>query len=447
MMFIVFLFLHFCIAQLDKYNTLFEFFRTNTEQVVLHKEDNHIYRKRALQSKLDLTKFNEIIGINIEHNYIHVEGLVRFDDLFDYTQIYGYMPQVVPELRSITVGGAISGVGLESSSFKYGLFHDTVFEYEVITGNGEIVICNNETNSDLYFGMPNSYGTFGYILSAKLKIVKTKPYVKITNTHFTNPELFISEIEKYDSTFDFIDATILNKTNMYISHAIMVDNIYTNTLSKYGIDIYYKSISNKQTDYMTIKEYIWRYDSNYFYLGGNGEYIYENWLFRTVVYPILRSDYLRKLGQNPILNRIMSYITSRHSESIVNDLSVDTKAFVEFLEWFDSNINVYPVWVCPYITLRDTFFLEKEHFGIDFGIGFGVSKYTSVDDEPNKYRKMIDQKMFSMKRKKGLYPATFLEYEQFTLLYDDTNVYDTLKSKYDTNRIFPSLYDKVCKNV
>ena len=51
-----------------------------------------------------------------------LKGWFIFDDLLDYTLKYGYMPLVIPELRSITVGGVISGVGIESSSFKHGLF-------------------------------------------------------------------------------------------------------------------------------------------------------------------------------------------------------------------------------------------------------------------------------------------------------------------------------------
>ena len=36
------------------------------------------------------------------------------------------MPAVVPQLKSITLGGAVAGVGIEATSFRYGLVHDTI---------------------------------------------------------------------------------------------------------------------------------------------------------------------------------------------------------------------------------------------------------------------------------------------------------------------------------
>ena len=97
--------------------------------------------------------------------------------------IEGLMPTVVPELKSITIGGAVVGVGVESSSFRsvsiasgccrnrhcrYGFVHETILEMEVLLANGEVLICTPDNeHSDLFFAIPNSYGTFGYILRLK----------------------------------------------------------------------------------------------------------------------------------------------------------------------------------------------------------------------------------------------------------------------------------------
>ena len=418
----------------------------NNTNIVLHKKDNHIYRKRKLSNSLDLSSYNKIHEIT--KDYIDVDGLVRFDDLLDYTLEYGFMPQIVPELRSITVGGAIAGVGIESSSFKYGLFHDSVIEYNVLTGNGDIIVCNNETNNDLFYGMPNSYGTLGYILKAKVKIVKVKPFVELKNIHYRDPQKFISEIEKYKfnkEDFDFIDGTIFDKENMYISLAKFTEKINQEP-SKYIEDIYYHSVKEKKTDYMKIKDYVWRYDSNYFYIGGDSNSIFQNKIIRKMFSRFLRSDYMRLLDTNIITSKLLSWLMV-DSESIVNDLSIDTKYFTSFLKWYDDKINTYPVWICPYHTQRDTFFTEKDKYSIDFGIGFGVTKCNDVKEDKSYYKKLIDNKMYEMKRKKGLYSTTTLNYDKFHDLYNPDKVYEKLKEKYDTNNRFPTLYDKICNNI
>lgn len=34
------------------------------------------------------------------------------------------------------------GIGLESSSHKYGLFHETCIRYELIAANGDVIVCS-----------------------------------------------------------------------------------------------------------------------------------------------------------------------------------------------------------------------------------------------------------------------------------------------------------------
>jgi FAD/FMN-containing dehydrogenase len=48
----------------------------------------------------------------------------------------GVMPTVVPQLKTITLGGAVAGVGIESSSHRHGLVHDGMLELDVLLGDG-----------------------------------------------------------------------------------------------------------------------------------------------------------------------------------------------------------------------------------------------------------------------------------------------------------------------
>src|SRR5258708_22365969 len=108
---------------------------------------SHFFRTRIKKNKLDLTSFNQVIKVDKENLTADVEGLTTFHDLAERTLQYGLLPLVVPELRNITIGGAISGLGVEASSFKYGLVHDSAIEYEVLTGKGEVVVCTRDKNS------------------------------------------------------------------------------------------------------------------------------------------------------------------------------------------------------------------------------------------------------------------------------------------------------------
>ena len=70
------------------------------------------------------------------------------------------------------MGGALAGIGIESSSFRYGLVHETITEIEILTGSGEIVIATaNNEHKNLFFAFPNSYGTLGYALRVRMQII------------------------------------------------------------------------------------------------------------------------------------------------------------------------------------------------------------------------------------------------------------------------------------
>ena len=106
--------------------------------------------------------------------------MTPYEDLTSACLAHGVMPAVVPQLKTITLGGAVAGVGIESSSHRYGLVHDTMLELDVLLGDGRVVSCTADNeHADLFFGFPNSYGTLGYALRVKAKTIPVKKYVHL----------------------------------------------------------------------------------------------------------------------------------------------------------------------------------------------------------------------------------------------------------------------------
>ena len=62
--------------------------------------------------------------------------MIAYEELTRECLAHGVMPAVVPQLKTITLGGAVAGVGIESSSYRYGLVHDTMLELDVLLGDG-----------------------------------------------------------------------------------------------------------------------------------------------------------------------------------------------------------------------------------------------------------------------------------------------------------------------
>ena len=94
-----------------------------------------------------------------------VGGMTTYEDLVDATLPHGLMPLVVPQLKTITLGGAVTGLGIESTSFRNGCRTSRCCEMESSPATAEVVTATPDgEHADLFHGFPNSYGTLGYAL-------------------------------------------------------------------------------------------------------------------------------------------------------------------------------------------------------------------------------------------------------------------------------------------
>ena len=71
----------------------------------------------------------------------------------------------------LSVGGTISTGGFGVTTYNLGLQVDHVQELEVVTGEGEIVTCSDERNSDLFNAMLGGLGQCGIITKVMMRLI------------------------------------------------------------------------------------------------------------------------------------------------------------------------------------------------------------------------------------------------------------------------------------
>src|SRR6201986_5433525 len=97
------------------------------------------------------------------------------------------MPRVGPQLKTITLGGAVTGLGIESTSLRNGMPHESVTEMEILTGDGRGVTATPDNeHSDRFFGFPNSYGTLGDSVSLTIELEQVHPFVHLRHFGFSS---------------------------------------------------------------------------------------------------------------------------------------------------------------------------------------------------------------------------------------------------------------------
>ena len=410
-----------------------------TQPIGLNKTTSNLFRPRRETAKhrIDVREFNNVLSVDPDALTAEVEGMTTYEDLADATLQCGLLPTVVPQLKTITIGGAVSGLGIESSSFKYGLVHETVEELDVLLADGSVLRCSPKAASDLFYGFPNSYGTFGYVLKLKVKLIPTKNYVQLVHRRFSNLEKLFSELAATcaDPHFDYIDGVVFSRGEAYI-----VTGQFTASVP-YASDytyrkIFYQSIRERELDYLTTKDYIWRWDTDWFWC--SKVFHAQN--------PIVRAILGRGLLNSRTYQRIMRLSRKlpmkSKTESVIQDVDIPVEHAAEFLDFLLREIGILPIWLCPFKTYdadaRYTLCpVDPRKLYVNFGFWDMLPK-AGVDGF---YNRKIERMALHLRGVKGLYSSSYYDEETFWSIYDRES-YAALKNKYDPNRRFRDLYEK-----
>ena len=417
----------------------------NEGPVALAKETSNLFRDRAASARrrLDVRGFNQVLSVR--DGFVEAEGMIPYEDLTRECLAHGVMPAVVPQLKTITLGGAVAGVGIESSSHRQGLVHDGMLELDVLLGDGRVVSCTpHNAHADLFFGFPNSYGTLGYALRVKAKTIPVKRYVRLSHAPFTDPDAYFSELEKHlrAGVADFIDGTIFSPQRLFITLGRFTDSAPYESDYTYE-NIYYRSIAEKREDYLTVHDYLWRWDTDWFWCSKN--VLAQNALIRRL-YGKKRlgsKTYTKIMRWNSRVGvtRKLERLLGLHSESVIQDVDIPLSRAAEFLAFYSKEIQLWPQWVCPIGVSQSSFVLYPVRPGWYVNFGFWDVKRTREPHPPGHFNRRIEEKVGELGGIKSLYSDSFFAEADFHRRYGGA-AYDALKKKYDPSGAFPRLYDK-----
>jgi FAD/FMN-containing dehydrogenase len=411
------------------------------------------YRDSGGVRPLDVSAFARVIRVDPAARTAVVGGMTTYEDLCDATLRHKLMPLVVPQLKTITLGGAVTGLGIESTSFRNGLPHESVTEMEILTGDGRVVIATRDNeHSDLFRGFPNSYGTLGYSLALTIELEPVKPYVHLRHFAFNDPKSCMEAIAEITETrsyhghqADFLDGTGFSSNELYLTVGAFSDK--APWLSDYtGQQIYYQSLRTSREDFLTVKDYIWRWDTDWFWC--SRAFGVQNKAIRTI-WPrkYRRSDVYRKLvafdrkyGLSAVLNQNRG---RPPREMVVQDVEIPLHRGDAFLEFFERNVGMTPVWLCP-LKLRDSeawplYPLQPGEVYVNFGFWGTVPLPPGRPD--GYYNRMVEEEVSALGGHKSLYSTAFYSEEEFRSRYNGAE-YDKLKAEYDGKGRLLGLYDK-----
>jgi FAD/FMN-containing dehydrogenase len=420
--------------------------RASTGPVRLRKRTSNLFRPRhgADRVLLDGTTLGHVIAIDPMARTAEVEGMATYADLVDATLPHGLAPAIVPELKSITVGGATTGLGIESSAFRFGLVHETVDEFDVLVADGRVLRCSPTEHADLFCGMPNSYGSLGYATRLTVRLIPVAPFVHLRYERFADAGRYFAAIaaECADPTCDYLDGVFFGTGDFVLIRAFLVDRLPAGTAaSDYTwMRQYWKSLRWRADDYVTTRQYLWRWDTDWFWCSSNvGAHLAP---VRLLAGPGLLSSVtyqkiMRASQRYPL--KALEHLRPR-AESVIQDVDIPLAGAASFLAQLDAQVGIRPVWVCPFRVTTDRYPLYRLRTDTPY-VNFGFWDTVRSLEPDGHYNAIVEQLVARHDGKKSLYSQSTFDEQAFWAVYD-RRAYDTLKRAYDPTGRFPGLYEK-----
>ena len=426
------------------------------EPVRLAKRTSNLFRPRAKTTGpgLNVRAFDGVIDVDAAARTADVQGMTTYEHLVDATLPLGVMPLVVPELKTITLGGAVTGLGIESSSWRNGMPHESVIEMDILTGDGDVVTATRDgEHRDLFHGFPNSYGTLGYTLRIKIELEDVRPYVHVRHLPFTEFRALtavlrsVCETGEYEGErVDFVDGCVFGRDECYLTLGSWADSA-PHASDYTRMNIYYRSIQQRREDWLTVRDYLWRWDTDWF------------WCSRAFMAqrPSVRRLAGRRFLRSDVYWKLMAF-EARHGwkasldaargrpaqENVIQDVELPIDRLEEFVEDFLREVPIAPFWLCPLRqrdarAVWDLYRLDPAHLYVN--VGFWSSVPLSPGMDAVHHNRWVEDEVDRLGGRKSLYSSAYYDEDRFWELYNGP-VYHRLKDRYDPDGRLLDLYEK-----
>jgi decaprenylphospho-beta-D-ribofuranose 2-oxidase len=115
-------------------------------------------------------RYNKFLSFDEKVGLIQCQSGVLLADILEVILPKGWFLHVTPGTKWITLGGAIASDVHGKSQHKAGNFSDHVVELELMTGDGSVICCSKEKNTDLFWTTCGGMGLTGVILKATIRL-------------------------------------------------------------------------------------------------------------------------------------------------------------------------------------------------------------------------------------------------------------------------------------
>lgn len=152
---------------------------------------------------------------------VEVDASTSWRTLLQATLSYGLAPPVLTKFLGLTVGGTLSIGGVGVTSLRHGAQVDQTLALQVVTGEGDVVVCSTHEHRDLFEAALAGQGQCAIITRATLRLERAPAQVREYLLHYPDLQTLIEDGTRVTQDGRFHGAVaLLMPTNGNWSYAL-----------------------------------------------------------------------------------------------------------------------------------------------------------------------------------------------------------------------------------
>lgn len=154
---------------------------------------------------------------------------VRWIDLLTETLQQGLTPPVLTDYIELSVGGTLSVGGIGGATHRHGFQVDNVLELEVVTGEGQRLVCSPTQRPLLFRSVLAGLGQYAIIVRATLKLIAAHSSARVFRLFYTDLQAFMDDQQTAmaDERFDYLEGSITLLPEGGASYMLEAASYYT----------------------------------------------------------------------------------------------------------------------------------------------------------------------------------------------------------------------------
>ncbi len=413
------------------------------------------FKKEMVQIPIDL---KNILDFDPENGIVRVEPMVTMGDITHYLIPKGYALAVQVEMDDLTVGGLCMGVGIETTSHRYGFLFETIAAYEIVTAEGELIRATADAHPDLFHNLPWSHGTLGFLVAVELQVVPIRSHMRVRYIPTHSQEEFyrlFQELSQSDNPPSYLEGLVYSPDEAVIMCGELDEPNTSekrkkiNAINRWYKPWYYTHVARylewgEGEEYLPIRHYFHRHTPSVFFqlkdlipFGNQGWY---RWLFAWMGAPkisLMKLTFTRELRKQAFENRV------------AQDILIPMQDMAEALDHIHPRYGIYPMWICPVRMFRhapyEGLLPEPEapsQMYVDIGI-YGIpAKVPSGNWDSIREGRALEALSLSKRGFHMLYADMFMNRAEFEQMFNH-RTYRAVRAQYKADQAFPEIYDKV----